>query len=420
MQKEARNSNTLMFNKSIMSADSALELLIDAAEITTKTEIIDIEDCLDLILAENIKSSINVPDFDNSAMDGYVIAIKKEDFAKEKFSFKIVDRIAAGSSIKELPINCAARIFTGAPIPKNANTVIMQEECEISADTYTININRKIKINENIRLKGNDIQKDKIILVKGLKIKPQDIAILSSIGIKKVKVFKKIIVGTFFTGNELIEPGNPIKKGQIYNSNKYAIISLLQKTGCEVINLGNIKDSLEITKKSISSLIDKCDIIITTGGVSVGEEDYVKKAITSLGKLNLWKIRMKPGKPLAFAKIKKTFFIGLPGNPVSSFITFIIFALPFIRKMQGRNQIKTKSFKVRADFECKKPKPRIEYARVRIEYEDDIAFAKLYPKQGSDIMSSLVWADGIIEIPENTKFKKGYLLDYYPLERLML
>lgn len=418
MKEQAINCGSPMFNKSIMSAQSALKFLINSANKPIKTEIINIENSLNRILAENIKSKINVPSFNNSAMDGYTIAINNNQLNKANLSFDIVDRIVAGSATKKLTKGSAARIFTGAPIPKGANTVIMQEECNLSDDKSQISIARKIKINENIRLKGNDITKNKIILKNGLQIKAQDISLASSVGINKLSVFVKIKIGIFFTGNELVEPGKPLKEGQIYNSNKYALIALLQQAGCEIINLGNIKDDLQLTIDAMSSLVDKCDIIMTTGGVSVGEEDYVKTAVQNLGKLNLWKIRMKPGKPLAFGKIKNTFFIGLPGNPVSSFITFIIFALPFIRKMQGRNKIKTTLFKVKSNFDCNKAKPRIEYARAKIQYKDDIAFASLYPKQGSDVMSSIVWADGILEIPENITFKKGYLLNYYPLEEL--
>lgn len=419
MQKQAINCDSIMFNKSIISTESALDFLINTAPNAIKTELTNLDNSLNRILAEDIKSTINVPGFDNSAMDGYAITIDDDNLNKSRLSFNVVDRIIAGSVGEELKKGTAARIFTGAPIPKGANAVVMQEECNLSSDKSSITINRRIKINENIRLQGNDITKGSVIFKKGLRLKAQDISLVSSVGIDKLNVFAKITVGVFFTGNELVEPGKALKKGQIYNSNRYALVALLKEVACEIINLGNIKDDLKSTINAISSLTNKCDIIITTGGVSVGDEDYVRDAVKHLGELNLWKIRMKPGKPLAFGKIDNTFFIGLPGNPVSSFITFIIFALPFIRKMQGRNTLINKSFKVSANFDCKKPKPRIEYARVKIEYKDDIAFVNLYPKQGSDVMSSIVWADGIVEIPENTTFKKGYKLNYYCLEKLI-
>jgi len=182
--------------------------------------------------------------------------------------------------------------------------------------------------------------------------------------------------------------------------------------------LGNIEDKFSATCDALEALESQCDLIMTTGGVSVGEEDHVKPAVESLGELNLWKIRMKPGKPLAYGKVKQTPFIGLPGNPVSSFVTFCIFSLPFIKKMQGNNNYQSKIIKVKANFECKRAKPRREYARARIDYSESTPVATLYPKQGSDVMSSIVWADGLVEIPENKTFESGELLNYYPLSEL--
>jgi len=337
---------------------------------------------------------------------------------KKNLSFDIVDRIPAGSTGNELNKGCAARIFTGAPIPKGANTVIMQEECEVSEDGTQINIARAIKMNENIRPTGNDIVKEDVILSSGRQIQPQDISLASSVGVGELVVFNKIKVGVFFTGDELVEPGSPLSSGQIYNSNRYALVALLRQVGCEVINLGNIEDKFSATCDALIALESQCDLIMTTGGVSVGEEDHVKPAVESLGELNLWKIRMKPGKPLAYGKVKQTPFIGLPGNPVSSFVTFCIFSLPFIKKMQGNNDYQSKIIKVKANFEYKRAKPRREYARARIDYSENTPIADLYPKQGSDIMSSIVWADGLVEIPENKTFKPGELLNYYPLSEL--
>jgi len=412
------NCDSPVFNQSMMSADSALEFLIVSALAPVKTEVVGLDDALGRILANDIHSSINVPGFDNSAMDGYTIALSDEQLNKENLSFAIVDRITAGSTGNELSEGCAARIFTGAPIPKGGNTVIMQEECQLSEDGTQITINRTISLNENIRPTGNDIVEGGVILQRGRQLQPQDISLAASVGVGEICVFSQIKVGVFFTGDELVEPGNPLDTGKIYNSNRYALVALLKQVGCEVLNLGNIKDKFESTCNALSELSGKCDLIMTTGGVSVGEEDHVKSAVESLGELNLWKIRMKPGKPLAFGKVGETAFIGLPGNPVSSFVTFAIFALPFIKKMQGNSKYQSNAIKVYANFVCKRAKPRREYARVRLDYSSGTAKANLFPKQGSDVMSSIVWADGIIEIPEDTIFEAGELLNYYPLSEL--
>ena len=418
MNSQSTNSSSAMFNDSLMSADDALSFLIDSASVTAKTEAVSLDDSLGRILASDIHSTINVPGFDNSAMDGYTIALNDSQVAQENLSFKVVDRIAAGSTGKDLNSGSAARIFTGAPIPKGANTVVMQEECKLSEDKSQITVARAINLNENIRPTGNDILKGNVILSSGNQIKPQDISLAASVGVGELVVFKKIKVGVFFTGDELVEPGNPLSPGKIYNSNRYALVALLKQVGCDVVNLGNIEDKLDATCDALEALESQCDLIMTTGGVSVGEEDHVKPAVEKLGELNLWKIRMKPGKPLAYGKVKQTPFIGLPGNPVSSFVTFCIFSLPFIKNMQGNSNYESKILKVKTNFDCKRAKPRREYARVRIDYSTETPLANLFPKQGSDVMSSVVWADGIIEIPENTTFEAGTILNYYSMDEL--
>jgi molybdopterin molybdotransferase len=418
MNSQSTNSSSAMFSDSLMSADDALSFLIDSASVTAMTEAVSLDDSLDRILASDIHSTINVPGFDNSAMDGYTIALNDTQVAQENLSFDVVDRIAAGSTGNDLKIGNAARIFTGAPIPNGANTVVMQEECTLSEDKSQITVKRAINLNENIRPTGNDILKDNVILSSGRQIKPQDISLAASVGVGELVVFKKIKVGVFFTGDELVEPGNPLTPGKIYNSNRYALVALLKQVGCDVINLGNIEDKLDATCEALEALESQCDLIMTTGGVSVGEEDHVKPAVEKLGELNLWKIRMKPGKPLAYGKVKQTPFIGLPGNPVSSFVTFCIFSLPFIKKMQGNSNYESKILKVKTNFDCKRAKPRREYARVRIDHSTETPLANLFPKQGSDVMSSVVWADGIIEIPENTTFETGTILNYYSMSEL--
>ena len=418
MNDQSIKSSSLMFNDSLMSADDALAFLIDSAVVLSETEISTLDNSIGRILAKDIRSKINVPGFDNSAMDGYTIALDENNLSEINQTFNVVDRIAAGSTGNELKKGNAARIFTGAPIPPGANTVIMQEECQLSEDGSKITITRAIKLNENIRPTGNDILQKDAILSAGKKIEPEDISLAASVGIGELEVFKKLKVGVFFTGDELVEPGNSLTPGKIYNSNRYALVALLNKAGCDVINLGNIKDNFDSTCDALENLSRECDLIMTTGGVSVGEEDHVKPAVEKLGSINLWKIKMKPGKPLAYGQVKNIPFIGLPGNPVSSFVTYCIFALPFIKKMQGNSHFETKVIKVKSNFDCKRAKPRREYARVRIDYSSEIPLAKLYPKQGSDVMSSVVWADGFIEIPENTTFDSGTILNYYPLSEL--
>jgi molybdopterin molybdotransferase len=401
--------------------DEALDFLLNAVVINTNTQLVSLDNSLYQVLAQDVCSTINVPDFDNSAMDGYAINLKEDQVnTPGGVSFEVTDRIPAGSTGNTLAPGCAARIFTGAPIPQGANTVIMQEECEASEDCNRIEIWRPLSLDENIRPMGNDIQANDVILRAGLQLKPQDVALAASVGVAELEVFIKLKVGVFFTGDELVEPGNALISGEIYNSNRYALVALLRQLNCEVINLGNIKDSLDSTCKALEILASDCDLIMTTGGVSVGEEDHVKPAVEKLGKLSLWRIKMKPGKPLAFGHVGKAAFIGLPGNPVSAMVTFFLFARPFIKKMQGVSNHKNQTTQVQTNFDWRRPRPRREFVRVKLDHSTVPASASLYPKQGSDVLSSVVWADGLVEIPENSTFSQGEVLNYYSLTELTL
>ena len=403
----------------LLSTAEALSFLTDAAQVTTRHTEVPLEQALGAVLAEDIHSSINVPGFDNSAMDGYAIHLKPEQInTPGGLSFEVTDRIAAGHQGQALAPGCAARIFTGAPVPEGANTVMMQEECELLEDNQ-IEIYRPISLGENIRPLGNDIQAGEVILQAGVKLKPQHIALAASVGVDHLTVFNPIKVGVFFTGDELVEPGNPLQAGQIYNSNRYSLVAMLDTLGCEIINLGNIEDTLGATVEALKQLQDQCDLIMTTGGVSVGEEDHVKPAVEQLGELNLWRIKMKPGKPLAFGKVGQTAFIGLPGNPVSAMVTFLLFARPFIKKAQGNRQYLNVPFQVKTGFDWRRPKPRREFVRVQLDTSDAVPVARQYPKQGSDVLSSMVWADGLVEIPEQSQFEAGELLNFYLLDEML-
>lgn len=405
----------------LLSTDKALTTLINAAKAISTTELLTLDKALGRVLSANICANINVPGFDNSAMDGYAIHLKEDQINTPGVrSFEITDRIPAGATGAELQPGCAARIFTGAPIPKGTNTVIMQEECEVSADGHSIETWRPLSLNENIRPMGNDIQSGNVILTKGSLLKAQDIALAASVGINALEVFSKIRVGIFFTGDELVEPGHELKPGQIYDSNRYALVAMLTNLGCDINNLGRIKDTLEDTISALDSLQTQCDLIITTGGVSVGEEDHVKPAVEKLGELNLWRIKMKPGKPLAFGQIGQSAFIGLPGNPVSAMVTFLLFARPFIKKTQGCANYLNAHFKVAVNFDWHKAKPRREFVRVKLDQSTLPATVSQYPKQGSDVLSSMVWADGFAEIPEDSILKSGEMVNFYPFNEMIV
>ncbi|MEE9445890.1 MAG: gephyrin-like molybdotransferase Glp [Cocleimonas sp.] len=399
----------------LMPIEDALALLLSSADPITETEKLPLEQAQGRILAEDLSSTIQVPPHDNSAMDGY--AVHSADLADDSdVLLPISQRIPAGAMGTTLKTGTAARIFTGAPIPSNANAVVMQEACTQIKGTEcdTVKITGSILAGENIRNAGEDIQFAATILKTGIKLKPQDIGLAASVGIADVRVFKRLKVGVFFTGDELREPGELLQPGQIYNSNRHTMRGLLQNLNCEVIDLGTVKDTLASTKDAMLRAAQQADLVMTSGGVSVGEEDYIRIALEELGQLDLWRINIKPGKPLAFGNITGKPFLGLPGNPVSVFATFCIFARPFILQKQGASSTQANSFNVPANFTWSKAGKRHEYVRARAENGK----IEIYPHQGSGVLTSTSWANGLAFIPADTTVKPDDIVEFTPFSEL--
>lgn len=392
---------------SLISVDDAIARILEPVSAVEQFEVVDIEDALGRVLAEDVCSSINVPGYDNSAMDGY--AVRSADCVEPGSQLLVAQRIPAGQVGSPLEVGTAARIFTGAPIPPNADAVVMQEHCDIEDDQ--VSINKPVKMTQHIRRAGEDISQGSVVLKAGHQLRPQELGLLASVGLAKVSVSRKLKVATFFTGDEIIEPGNKLGEGQIYNSNKYTIKGLLQTTGCEILDLGIVPDTLEATLKVLKQASSEADLVVTSGGVSVGEEDYVRIALEQLGELKMWRIAMKPGKPVAYGKVGDAIFTGLPGNPVSTFVTFLLFVKPLILKMQGANKYFPTRMPVIADFEWPKLK-RQEYLRVRLLESEKGLLATLYPHQGSGVLSSTCWADGLVEAVVGKAIKKGDQVNY--------
>lgn len=391
--------------------DEALHYLLTKVKQTDKTETLPVYQALGRVLAEPIVSPVNVPPHDNSMMDGY--ALHSFDL-EHNDTFEISQRIPAGATPEALKTGTAARIFTGAPIPEGANMVIMQEEAEahpgdkvrITADTT--------KPGQNIRVIGEDIAVNSTILKAGHKLRPQDLGLITSVGFSEVKVYQPLKIATFTTGDELLEPGEAPQQGKIYNANRYVLAGLVPELGFELIDLGRVADTLDATVEAMKTAAAQADVVITTGGVSVGEEDHIKPAIEQLGGLDMWKVKMKPGKPLAYGDIQGTPFIGLPGNPVSAFATFNLFARPYLLKMQGATEIKAKPIWLEADFEWLKAGFRREFARAKLVNKNQTSVVEIYPNQGSGVLTSTVWADGFVVIPEDTIIRNGDKVAFYP------
>jgi len=394
----------------LLSVEAAQRALLDAVSTITDVHQTALDEALGRVLATDVASLIDVPGFDNSAMDGYAVALQADAVAP--WRFEVTQRIPAGRVGTVLEPGCAARIFTGAPIPPGTDAVVMQENVRVIGGY--IEIERPIRAGDNIRRRGNAISHNATVLTAGQRLAPQHVALAASVGLASLPVYQPLRVGVFFTGDELVQPGAALGPGQIYNANRYAITALLANLGCTVRDLGTVADTLEATCDALERLAADCDLVMTTGGVSVGEEDHVKPAVERLGQLSLWRIAMKPGKPLAFGEVGTTPFVGLPGNPVSAFVTFLLFARPLLLKMQGVREVQPRILRVRAGFDWPRGRPRREFVRVRIDSTATEPVASQFPRQGSDVLDSIAWADGLVEIREQHRFSAGEWLNFIP------
>ncbi len=400
----------------LLAYDDALVQLTGSVGPVARTIDVELLDALGAVLAETIEAGIDVPGCAMSSMDGY--AINTADLASNgATSLPVSQRIPAGSEGEELLRGSAARIFTGAPIPDGADAVIIQEDVEVIDDGIRFEL--RPERGNNIRPAGNDIRRGATILEAGMRLRAQDIGLAASVGLRRLQVYAPIRVGMFFTGDELVEPGQELPKGKIYDSNRYTLHGLLEAMGCEIVDLGIVGDTLDATMQAMSRACGQADLVVTCGGVSVGEEDHVRVAIERLGDLRMWRIGIKPGKPLAYGQIDNTAFMGLPGNPVSVFATFCLFVIPVIKVLQGRRWRKPISLPVSAAFDWPKPDSRREFLRARLITEAGRTAAEIYPNQDSGVLTSTVWADGFVEIPEGGTVEAGDTVDYLPFAQFL-
>ncbi|MEH6635544.1 MAG: gephyrin-like molybdotransferase Glp [Halioglobus sp.] len=370
------------------------EPILDVIELT-------LLDALGHVLADDIISPIAVPGDDNSAMDGY--ALRAADAAQP---IPVSQRIPAGSLGVPLEPGTAARIFTGAPIPTDADAVVMQENCSEVAGV--VSIEGDVRPGQNIRPRGQDIAEGETILARGRTLRPQDIGLLASIGCATVNVLRPLRVAVLSTGDELVEPGSgALKGGQLYNSNRYTLAGLLRGLNIEFIDGGIIADDPEITARALQHAAASADCVITSGGVSVGEEDHVKAQVERLGELALWKLAIKPGKPLAFGRIGDTPFIGLPGNPTSVFVTFCLIARPFLLKLQGAVEPEPPRLQAKAAFTVERPGSRQEYLRVTLENTPEGLTARKFDNQSSGVLSSVSHSNALAVIPSGSTVTEG-------------
>ena len=397
--------------------DEALAELLGHAALLGQVETVSTFDADGRVLAQDLVAALDVPAHDNSSMDGY--AVRSADWLNAATLLQVNQRIAAGGSGHALRPMSVARIFTGAPIPEGADAVVMQEDCT-SPQEGSVCIATQPKTGQWIRRRGEDVKAGHTVLSNGELLAPESTGLAASIGFEKVRVAAPVRVALFSTGDELVMPGDvapgDMKPGSIYNSNRFFLRALLQRLGCTVTDMGIVPDKLDATKTALMMASVDHDLILTSGGVSVGEEDHIKPAVQALGQLNLWQIAIKPGKPFAYGKIDRAHFIGLPGNPVSSFITFLLLVRPFIRRLQGATQLTPESIATCAHFDWPRADKRREFLRVR---RNSAGGLDLFDNQSSGVLTSAVWADGLVDNPAGKTIAHGDIVQFLPFASLM-
>ncbi len=438
--------------RALLTLDEALARLVAgcAPHALTASETVSTFDALGRVLAAEVRSALDVPPADNTSMDGY--AVRAADVPEAGTVLAVSQRIPAGVVGLPLAPGTAARIFTGAQLPAGADAVVMQEQCETVADGGAGHGHGRVRVQTVpaaglwVRRQGEDVREGAIVLERGTRLTPQALGLAASVGAGSLSVLRRPRVAVFSTGDELVMPGDPLKPGAIYNSNRYTLRGLLQAAGCEVNDLGIVPDQLDATRAALRRAALGNDLIVTSGGVSVGEEDHLRPAVIAEGRIENWQIAMKPGKPLAFGAVRRAtpggaqsggigggmvavtggvvhglpggeaLFVGLPGNPVSSFVTFLLCVGTVLRALQGMPTALPRPLPLRAAFDWPRPDKRREFVRVRRGAGGEVA---LFGNQSSGVLTSAVWADGLADIAPGEVIRRGDVVRYLSLSELV-
>lgn len=406
------------FGGELMRADEAIGILAARVSAIATPETVPLAGGRGRILADDVVATRSVPPHDNAAVDGYVVYFDDLDPGGET-RLPIVGRIAAGQAAAAAPARgTALRVFTGAALPPGPDTCFMQEDCRVDGDEVVLPPG--IKRGANRRKAGEDVRTGATILRRGQRLRPQDVGLAASIGATRLSVYRALRVGVFSTGDELREPGEPAPAGAVYDANRYVLLGLLGQLGCTVEDFGIVRDARASVRDTLAEAAARCDAIITSGGMSTGEEDHVRAAVESLGSIHFWRLAVRPGRPVAFGQVKGVAFVGLPGNPVAMMVTFLRFARPVLLRLCGATDIEPHLFRVRAGFDARKKLGRREWVRARLVPGDDgMPVAQRFPRDGAGILTSLVESDGLIELAENvTQVSAGAMVDFLPFSEV--
>ena len=402
-----------------MTLDEALSRLRASVQPLPSTEAQPLStfDALGRVLAQDVRSALDVPPADNTSMDGY--ALRSAEVTTAGVVLPVSQRIPAGVVGSPLRPGSAARVFTGAQVPAGADAVVMQEQCEATAEGVKVNV--VPERGQWIRRRGEDVGAGDVVLPAGTRLTPQALGLAAAVGTATLTVARRPRVALFSTGDELVMPGNPLKPGAIYNSNRYTLRALIQALGCECVDLGIVPDRLDATREALRRAALEADLIVTSGGVSVGEEDHLRPAVQAEGHVELWQIAIKPGKPFAFGAVRRpddstAHFVGLPGNPVSSFVTFLLLVRPLLLRLQGATHTAVKPTPMRADFDWPRPDRRREFLRAR---RNPAGGLDLFPNQSSGVLTSAVWGDGLVDNAAGISIQAGDSVAFLSFAELM-
>lgn len=407
------------FGDALTPYDEAIADLQKRLDTVVGIETVPITEAIGRVVAEDIVSDRAVPPHDNSAVDGYAVFFDDLNTDNET-RLPVTGRVAAGHPLgRDAVRGEAVRIFTGAPMPDGMDTIFMEEDTSRDGDIVVLPVG--LKQGANRRFAGEDVEQGQSIIQQGKRLRPQEIGLAASVGRDTISVFKRLRVAVFSTGDEVRDPGGDAPSGCIYDANRYAVMSLLTGMGCAVTDLGILPDDKQAITTALRDAKDSHDVLMTSGGVSAGEEDHVKSAVEALGQIHFWRLAIKPGRPIALGQIGDTSFIGLPGNPVAAMVTFLMVAQPALRRLSGELDYQADRFSVRSAFDYKKKSGRREWVRVRLEISDDgTATAVKHHSSGAGILTSMVDADGLVEVPEDVeRLAVGNEVSYIPFNGLI-